>query len=660
VLRDLRPYVCTFEKCSTSSHIFDSFGEWSAHEQTHFPNQTLGNQAGMYPISNFRLHAVGLTSVYTESQFLRTCPVCLESHSSFSSLHIHTAAHLIRFAMFALPHSTGLEDETGNDDQSIQAVLEESENESGSISSRQSKLSTPLMEPFEDFDISVEDELRAITDGAQVTHVGKQVWLSLEELYKGGSKSLRIRRLDNIDLSTTLSSAVVIIPRGVADGYKLATWLFPLDDLDDQTGILSVDLIVAEIPHPQYTRNGADLYMTVRLTSQELTSQELAHHVIDEIITIGDEVIQIFKKEEIRPGERVFPKSGMPVAGNPSERGDLQINILIDDGREPTQKDLTTTNLVKIDSDKASNISSLRKQLTYYEDTSGIANEETLRVLEDLAMTYQDVHQTEEAVMLYTRYQEKLSPMSKSSDLHVLKINLRLIYYLSELARTSKNVAHEDTTEHFMLQIASEWPENNPPGTLDLVQLLLSYADYVSATTDRDRLERSLSCYMAALHQSQKLLTPTDRTSIYISSKASRIMLELGHHDIASDMVLKTFRGVRLVINTEDLELRLLLVALSKALSERNLHEIALLPLRAIQQNSDHLSPDWLHASQAFFNILIVLDRIEEAEAEYAQFQRDLNKQIRGFNYRGNQPPRQANIVTSERKKYTYEPRNLF
>ncbi|KAL4909595.1 hypothetical protein BDW74DRAFT_174795 [Aspergillus multicolor] len=72
VLRDLRPYVCTFENCKQPDQLYDTLSEWVAHESAEHSQR---------------------------NETPRTCPFCRQVN--VSSMHI--AYHLRRVARFALP-----------------------------------------------------------------------------------------------------------------------------------------------------------------------------------------------------------------------------------------------------------------------------------------------------------------------------------------------------------------------------------------------------------------------------------------------------------------------------------------------------------------------------------------------------------------------------
>ncbi|KAL8861931.1 MAG: hypothetical protein Q9178_001801 [Gyalolechia marmorata] len=79
VVKDLRPYNCTFRDCATRGQLYDSSKDWLRHE--------------------VQQHEADMNH--------RPCPFCFADASAQ-----HIAEHLRRVALFALPRSTGLESDS--------------------------------------------------------------------------------------------------------------------------------------------------------------------------------------------------------------------------------------------------------------------------------------------------------------------------------------------------------------------------------------------------------------------------------------------------------------------------------------------------------------------------------------------------------------------
>ncbi|KAE8327761.1 hypothetical protein BDV39DRAFT_204775 [Aspergillus sergii] len=93
ILRDLRPYLCTYEDCRDADQQYDSLSDWINHE-------TIIHQSK----SRITRNEKGETSI----QASRKCPFCLEDAGPH-----HIATHLRRVACFSLPRSVG-DDEDGS------------------------------------------------------------------------------------------------------------------------------------------------------------------------------------------------------------------------------------------------------------------------------------------------------------------------------------------------------------------------------------------------------------------------------------------------------------------------------------------------------------------------------------------------------------------
>ena len=78
-MKDLRPYTCTFENCDTGSQLYDSLKDWLGHE----------------------------VQIHRADVIKRCCPFCFEDPSAQ-----HIAEHLRRVALFSLPRSTDIEDDS--------------------------------------------------------------------------------------------------------------------------------------------------------------------------------------------------------------------------------------------------------------------------------------------------------------------------------------------------------------------------------------------------------------------------------------------------------------------------------------------------------------------------------------------------------------------
>jgi hypothetical protein len=124
VLRDLRPYICTFEDCRQADQLFDTFQSWHLHEiQAHGVELAeplygeIHESAGPQGQGRAPEDKVDRQLPTGTADDTRTCPLCLLPGVTAA----HVGAHLQRIAIFALPliqHSSktdGGEDEDSNE-----------------------------------------------------------------------------------------------------------------------------------------------------------------------------------------------------------------------------------------------------------------------------------------------------------------------------------------------------------------------------------------------------------------------------------------------------------------------------------------------------------------------------------------------------------------
>lgn len=136
IIRDLRPYVCTYEQCLNSVQLYDTRDEWIQHEvSTHqrifrcskheeeifttlraYEEHVQDYHKGEAVSSKFATSA--MNNVH------RSCPVCSIVLGSIQKLQSHIALHLERFAMFSLPRHVDNDEQSDGESQSNEARLE--------------------------------------------------------------------------------------------------------------------------------------------------------------------------------------------------------------------------------------------------------------------------------------------------------------------------------------------------------------------------------------------------------------------------------------------------------------------------------------------------------------------------------------------------------
>ncbi|KAI2641727.1 DnaJ-domain-containing protein [Hypomontagnella submonticulosa] len=154
-----------------------------------------------------------------------------------------------------------------------------------------------------------------------VTTVERALPLSLEELYSGVTKKMKIKRksFDETGKRTTTDQVLEVpIKAGLKKGSKIK-----YKGVGDQEegGKQDLHFIVEEKPHPLYVRDGDDLIHTIDLDLKEaLTGWKRT------ITTIDGKQLNIEKGGPTGPGTSdTYPGLGMPVSKKPNERGNFII-----------------------------------------------------------------------------------------------------------------------------------------------------------------------------------------------------------------------------------------------------------------------------------------------------------------------------------------------
>ncbi|PKK49182.1 hypothetical protein CI102_3828 [Trichoderma harzianum] len=136
IIRDLRPYICTFEHCSDSEQLYDNRDDWIQHEiSTHqivfrcpkHEEETFTTLA-TYEEHTQKHHKEDVMSPSfarsTTTNIHRSCPVCSIVLGTSKKFWNHIALHLERFAMFSLPRCTYDDNEGGSRGRSASAIFD--------------------------------------------------------------------------------------------------------------------------------------------------------------------------------------------------------------------------------------------------------------------------------------------------------------------------------------------------------------------------------------------------------------------------------------------------------------------------------------------------------------------------------------------------------
>lgn len=197
-----------------------------------------------------------------------------------------------------------------------------------------------------------DDELRSFASGAPSygsrrsrsasgpAPVRKALPCSLEELYTGCTKKLKVTK-KAYDMTTKAQSTTEkILTINVKPGWKAGTKIkFPNegDELPDGRS-QDIEFVIDEKPHALYKRQGDDLHMDLQLSLQEALVG-----FSKPIKTLEGKELMVTNKTVTRPEQEIrFPQRGMPDQKDPSRKGDLilKTHVAFPSSLTDEQKDL--------------------------------------------------------------------------------------------------------------------------------------------------------------------------------------------------------------------------------------------------------------------------------------------------------------------------------
>ncbi|KAI1503623.1 hypothetical protein F5X99DRAFT_374992 [Biscogniauxia marginata] len=170
----------------------------------------------------------------------------------------------------------------------------------------------------------------------EVTTVERSLPLTLEDLYQGTTKKMKIKRktFDDVGKRTTSDQVLEVpIKPGLKKGSKIK---FKGVGDQEEGGKQDLHFIVEEKPHPLYVRDGDDLIHTIDLDLKEaLTGWKRT------VTTIDGKQLSIDKAGPTGPGmSDTYPGLGMPVSKKQGERGNfiVKYNVKFPTSLTPRQK----------------------------------------------------------------------------------------------------------------------------------------------------------------------------------------------------------------------------------------------------------------------------------------------------------------------------------
>lgn len=155
----------------------------------------------------------------------------------------------------------------------------------------------------------------------EVTTVERPLAVSLEDLFNGVTKKMKIKRkmFDDTGKRTTTDTVLEVpIKPGLKKGSRIR---FKGVGDQEEGGQQDLAFIVEEKPHPLFVREGDDLVHNVDLELKEaLTGWKRT------ITTIDGKNIPVEKAGPTQPGSSdKYPGLGMPISKKPGQRGDFVI-----------------------------------------------------------------------------------------------------------------------------------------------------------------------------------------------------------------------------------------------------------------------------------------------------------------------------------------------
>ena len=160
----------------------------------------------------------------------------------------------------------------------------------------------------------------------ETTVVEKPLPVSLEEIFSGATKKLKVQRktFDRLTGKQSVEDKILSVPikKGLKAGSKIK---YP--DMGDQVEgwVQDLHFIVKEKAHPLYTREGNDLKHVVEIELKEaLTGWKRT------VTTIDGKQLTVASAGPTQPTfEERYPGLGMPKSKSPTQRGDFLIGVRI-------------------------------------------------------------------------------------------------------------------------------------------------------------------------------------------------------------------------------------------------------------------------------------------------------------------------------------------
>ncbi|KAG4212958.1 hypothetical protein ERO13_A01G019700v2 [Gossypium hirsutum] len=171
-----------------------------------------------------------------------------------------------------------------------------------------------------------DDIFGSTNQGALRKAAPMENWLpcSLEELYKGTTKKMKISR-EIVHISGNIMQVEEILTINVRPGWKKGTKITFAEKGNQRPNVIPADLIfiIEEKPHNVFTREGNDL-----IVAQKISLVDALYGCTVHLTTLDGRNLTIPIHNVIHPCyEEVVPREGMPIQKDPSKRGNLRIKF---------------------------------------------------------------------------------------------------------------------------------------------------------------------------------------------------------------------------------------------------------------------------------------------------------------------------------------------
>ncbi|XP_038902656.1 dnaJ protein homolog 1-like [Benincasa hispida] len=154
--------------------------------------------------------------------------------------------------------------------------------------------------------------------------IERQLPCSLEELYKGTTKKMKIsRQVTDIRGKTMKTEEILTI--NIKPGWKKGTKITFPEKGNEEPDIIPSDLVfvIDEKPHSVFTRDGNDLIVTQKISLAEALTGYSVH-----LTTLDGRHLNFPITNVITPNyEEVIPSEGMPLQKDPTKKGNLRIKF---------------------------------------------------------------------------------------------------------------------------------------------------------------------------------------------------------------------------------------------------------------------------------------------------------------------------------------------